>query len=72
MTTDKEAGFVVWGFDRFVGLCRMAIINKVWLMPLGKKHNKQCSECTVELVTSDIVRLTVPRPLLRWGPGQHA
>jgi len=66
-----KAGFVIWGFDRFVSLLRMAIINKVWLMPF-RKSNKQCSECTIELVSTDLVRVTVPRPLLKWGPGQHA
>lgn len=68
---DQQAGFVVWGFDRLVSLVRMAIINKVWLMPFRSK-NKQCSECTVELVTKDVIRLTVPRPNIKWGPGQHA
>lgn len=69
--THDQAGFVIWGFDRLVSLLRMAVINKVWLMPF-RKSNKQCSECTIELVNADLVRVTVPRPLLRWGPGQHA
>lgn len=68
---DCQAGFVIWGFDRLVSLVRMAIVNKVWLMPFRSRRT-QCSECTVELVTSDVVRLTIPRPLMKWGPGQHA
>ena len=52
-------------------MLRMIIINMAWLMPF-KSKNKQSSQCTVELLGPDVVRLTIHRPLLTWGPGQHA
>jgi hypothetical protein len=67
---DPQAGFVIWGLDRFVSFGKFIIANKIWLFPT--KRREECRDCLVELLTEDVMRLTMDRPFLRWGPGQHA
>lgn len=55
-------GLFLWGLDRFVGFARLVLVNKLWF-----RNNS-----TIELVDTDVLRVTVNRPLLRWSPGQHA
>ncbi|CAK9787366.1 unnamed protein product [Cutaneotrichosporon oleaginosum] len=62
---------LLWGLDRIVSFGRMIVVNKVWLLPFRSKREEH-SACTVELVSSDVLRLRVRRPLFRWRAGQHA
>ncbi|KAL1410594.1 ferric-chelate reductase Frp1 [Vanrija albida] len=55
-------GLFLWGLDRFVGFARLAVVNKLWF-----RHS-----ASIELVDTDVLRVTVNRPLLRWSAGQHA
>ncbi|TXT11226.1 hypothetical protein VHUM_01977 [Vanrija humicola] len=55
-------GLLLWGLDRFVGFARLVLVNKLWF-----RRNS-----TIELVDTDVLRVTVHRPLLRWSAGQHA
>lgn len=64
-------GLIFWGFDRGIGFLRMIIVNKAWLLPFKSKRD-QHSACTVELVDPQVLRVTVPRNLFKWSPGQHA
>jgi predicted ferric reductase len=61
----------LWGLDRFVSFGRMVVVNKAWLLPFRSKR-EQHSACTVELVSPEVLRLRVRRPLFRWSAGQHA
>ncbi|RSH83916.1 hypothetical protein EHS25_005160 [Saitozyma podzolica] len=64
------AGFVVWGLDRFLSLCKIIVGNKLWLLATSQKRDT--SECLVELVSEGVMRITMARPLLHWKAGQHA
>ncbi|GMK58647.1 hypothetical protein CspeluHIS016_0600890 [Cutaneotrichosporon spelunceum] len=61
----------LWGLDRFVSFGRMVVVNKVWLLPFRSRREEH-SACTVELVSPEVMRLRVRRPLFRWRAGQHA
>lgn len=59
------ASMVIWGFDRFVSLLKLAWTN---VSRLGKTK----SAARVTLLGPDAVRVTAVVPKLRWRPGQHA
>ncbi|KAF5318205.1 hypothetical protein D9758_018628 [Tetrapyrgos nigripes] len=60
--------FLLWGLDRFIRLLRMVAFNWHSFNSLSKANEIDAS---LELVTSDTVRLTVKRPShFWWAPGQ--
>lgn len=61
----------LWGLDRFVSFARMIVVNKAWFLPFASKRAEH-SACTVDLVSPDVIRLHVRRPLFKWKAGQHA
>lgn len=58
---------LVWGIDRFLRVSRILYNNRVWQ---GYNSNDY-SHATVELLTSDTIRLTLRRKM-HWRAGQHA
>lgn len=57
---------VIWGLERFVRLGRLLWNNRV-----GVSDDRHHSTASVELISSDTVRLTLRRRLT-WKAGQHA
>ena len=57
---------VVWAFDRILRGARLA-----WNNRFGVSKDKQHCTATVELISSDTIRLTLRRRF-SWLPGQHA
>lgn len=60
---------LLWGLDRLTSLARLIVINLAWVIPF-RRHKAE--SCTVEVVDSDVVRVTFKRPIFRWNAGQHA
>jgi len=73
--------FVIWGFDRSLRLLRVLVftfsplISTQQTTPESYRQDTRESTTAIselELVSSDIIRLTVPRPRhFRWSPGQN-
>lgn len=67
-------GFIFWGFDRLLRVCRLAVYN-VFLSPsMPTNTARGAGETTVELLSDDTIRLSIRRSknrLLSWRPGQH-
>ncbi|BEJ14503.1 hypothetical protein CspHIS471_0402700 [Cutaneotrichosporon sp. HIS471] len=59
----------LWGLDRLVSFGRIVMVNKGWLFFTSKRVERGC---IAELVSPEVVRLRVRRPMLRWQAGQHA
>ncbi len=57
---------VIWGFDRTLRVFRL-----FWFNRSSKSQDTGSQLATVELVSSDTVRLTLRRRM-NWQPGQHA
>jgi predicted ferric reductase len=57
---------MLWVFDRLLRAARIIWNNRLWAMGESKY-----SSATVELVSSDTIRLTLARRF-DWRPGQHA
>jgi ferric-chelate reductase len=63
--------FVIWGLDRFIRLVRLVVFNTS--LGTSASHADASMEACAELVTSDLVRLTMKRPKhFRWDAGQTA
>ena len=39
---------------------------------MGKERRSKMGECTVELVSPQVLRITLERDGLKWSAGQHA
>jgi len=73
--------FVIWGFDRSIRLLRAVFFTLTSRLSSRRSssevpHNDSPLPTTaaskLELISSDIVRLTIPRPRhFTWSPGQH-
>ena len=57
---------VIWGFDR-----TLRVVRLFWFNRSSKSQGIDSQLATVELVSSDTVRLTLRRRM-KWLPGQHA
>lgn len=57
---------MVWALDRFLRFARVIYNNRAW-----SRKNPELSNATVELLSEDMVRLTLRRRFT-WIPGQHA
>ncbi|KAL7419519.1 ferric-chelate reductase Frp1 [Cryptotrichosporon argae] len=62
------AGFVPWALDRVLGFVRIAYIACSWRL-FGRGAETQC---TVELVDEQVLRITARRTHFKWKAGQHA
>ncbi|KAL5487797.1 FRP1_3 [Sanghuangporus weigelae] len=58
--------FLVWGLDRVLRLGRLIWNNRIWTRSSSDAHR-----ASVELLTSDTVKLTLRRRM-NWTAGQHA
>lgn len=56
---------LLWGLDRTLRLVRLIFNNGIWKLGDGKES------ATVELLSSDTIRLTIRRRM-HWRAGQHA
>lgn len=60
----------LWGLDRLARLLRLVFLNNRW----SASVSKPASDCIIERLSSDTVRLSLRRPrnyLSCWRPGQH-
>ena len=71
MTSCSQPGFVIWGFDRLVRVLRLVVLNKMWMFP-SRRVSAGLTDTKVEVLGSDVLRVTVQRDQLSWKAGQHA
>ncbi|KAI9631806.1 ferric reductase like transmembrane component-domain-containing protein, partial [Dioszegia hungarica] len=57
----------IWSLDRLIRLARLAYINRSHL----RRGGALIKDCTIEIVSRDVLRVTVIRPGLKWKAGQH-
>lgn len=62
-----QPALAIWVLDRIIRFIRLAYINRIHLRPGGGA----AKGCTVEIVSRDVMRVTIARPGLKWKAGQH-
>lgn len=66
-----QPGLVIWGFDRLVRVLRLVVLNKMWMFP-SRRVSEGLADTKVEVLGSDVLRVTIQRGGLSWRAGQHA
>ena len=64
---------LIWGFEHFIRLIRLAIINFGYLNPWSSKTSKRSLDAMVEVLSPHLVRVTLHRSkYFNWRPGHSA
>ena len=64
---------LIWGFEHFIRLIRLAIINFGYINPWSSKTSKKSLDAMVEVLSPHLVRVTLHRSkYFHWRPGHSA
>lgn len=64
---------LLWGFEHFIRLIRLATINFGYLNPWSSKSSKNALDAMVEVLSPHLLRVTIHRPkYVHWRPGHSA
>ena len=64
---------IIWGFEHFIRLIRLATVNFGYLNPWSSKNSKKELDATVEVLSPQLVRVTLRRSkYFHWRPGHSA